>query len=418
MSKIFKVKGRQVFDSRGNPTIEAEVFTKDNSAKAICPSGASTGTHEAFEKRDKNNKKYLGKSVLTAVGIINKKISAKLKDHNVHNQEKIDALMINLDGTKKKTKLGANAILAVSMAVKKLSAKEKKIPLYKAFFVKNNFKLPYPMMNIINGGEHANNGLRIQEFMIRPDRAKSFSEAMRICFIVIKNLSVLIKNKKLSTSVGDEGGFAPMINNNNQALDLILSAIRKSGFVNGKDVSICLDVAANELFKKNKYSIHSKKYVSVEKSIKEYLKMIKKYKIKSIEDPFAENDWTSWNRLMKLIKKVQIVGDDLYVTNLERLKKGFLNISSNSILIKLNQIGTVSETLEVIKFAQTIGFSTIISHRSGDSEDTFIADLAIGTNSNQIKTGSLSRSERVAKYNQLLRIEEELGKKARMNKIH
>tara|TARA_Y100000591_G_scaffold282698_1_gene263214 strand:- start:218 stop:1474 length:1257 start_codon:yes stop_codon:yes gene_type:complete len=418
VSKIFKVKGRQVFDSRGNPTIEAEVFTKDNSAKAICPSGASTGTHEAFEKRDKNNKKYLGKSVLTAVGIINKKISAKLKDHNVHNQEKIDALMINLDGTKKKTKLGANAILAVSMAVKKLSAKEKKIPLYKAFFVKNNFKLPYPMMNIINGGEHANNGLRIQEFMIRPDRAKSFSEAMRICFIVIKNLSVLIKNKKLSTSVGDEGGFAPMINNNNQALDLILSAIRKSGFVNGKDVSICLDVAANELFKKNKYSIHSKKYVSVEKSIKEYLKMIKKYKIKSIEDPFAENDWTSWNRLMKLIKKVQIVGDDLYVTNLERLKKGFLNISSNSILIKLNQIGTVSETLEVIKFAQTIGFSTIISHRSGDSEDTFIADLAIGTNSNQIKTGSLSRSERVAKYNQLLRIEEELGKKARMNKIH
>jgi enolase len=235
---------------------------------------------------------------------------------------------------------------------------------------------------------------------------------------VIKSLSKLIKDKGLSTSVGDEGGFAPMISSNNQALDLIVLAIRKSGFVNGKDVSICLDVAANELYKKNKYSIHSKNYVSVDKSIQEYIKIIKKYKIKSIEDPFAENDWSSWNKLMKSINKVQIVGDDLYVTNLERLKKGFLNISSNAILIKLNQIGTVSETLEVIKFAQIIGFKTIISHRSGDSEDTFIADLAVGTNSNQIKTGSLARSERVAKYNQLIRIEEELGNKARMNKIH
>ncbi len=418
MTKILKVIGRQVYDSRGNPTIEAEVFTKNNNAKAICPSGASTGTYEAFEKRDKDNKKYLGKSVFGAIGLINKKISKKLKGQNIHDQEKVDALMINLDGTKQKTKLGANAILAVSMAVKKLSAKEKKIPLYKNFLIKNNYKLPYPLMNIINGGVHANNGLRIQEFMIRPDKAKSFSEALRICFLVIKNLSNLIQNKKLSTSVGDEGGFAPMIANNNQALDLIVLAIKKSGFVNGRDVSICLDVAANELYKKNKYSIHSKKYETVEKSIKEYLKIIKKYKIKSIEDPFAENDWASWNILMKTTKKVQIVGDDLYVTNLERLKKGFLNISSNAILIKLNQIGTVSETLDVIKFAQIIGFNTIISHRSGDSEDTFIADLAVGTNSNQIKTGSLARSERVAKYNQLLRIEEELGKKARMNKIH
>ena len=228
----------------------------------------------------------------------------------------------------------------------------------------------------------------------------------------------LLKQKGLSTSVGDEGGFAPMINNNTQALDLIVLAIKKSGFVNGRDVTICLDVAANELFKNNKYSIHSKNYVSVEKSINEYKKIINKYKIKSIEDPFAENDWTSWNNLMKSVNKVQIVGDDLYVTNLERLKKGFLNLSSNAILIKLNQIGTVSETLDVIKFAQIIGFKTIISHRSGESEDTFIADLAVGTNSNQIKTGSLARSERVAKYNQLLRIEEELGKKARMNKIH
>ena len=418
MSKILKVKARQIFDSRGNPTVEAEVFTKKNSASAICPSGASTGTYEAFEKRDKNNKRYLGKSVLSAVNLVDKKISKKLKGQIVHNQERIDALMINLDGTKQKSRLGANAILAVSMAVKKLSAIEKRIPLYKNFFVKNNFKLPYPLMNIINGGAHANNGLRIQEFMIRPDRARSFSEAMRMSFIVIKNLSKLIKQKKLSTSVGDEGGFAPMINNNNQALDLIVNAIKKSGFVNGKDISICLDVAANELYKKNKYSIHSNKYVSVDKSIQQYKKMVEKYKIKSIEDPFAENDWLSWNKLMKSLKKIQIVGDDLYVTNLERLKKGFLNISSNAILIKLNQIGTVSETIDVIKFAQIIGFKTIISHRSGDSEDTFIADLAVGTNSNQIKTGSLTRSERVAKYNQLIRIEEELGKKARMNKIH
>jgi len=418
VSKILKVKARQVFDSRGNPTIEAEVFTKNLSATAICPSGASTGTFEAFEKRDKNNKRYLGKSVLNAVHLVNTKISKKLKGYNVHNQERIDAIMINLDGTRQKTKLGANAILAVSMAVKKLSAKVKKEPLYKNFLVKNNFQLPFPLMNIINGGAHANNGLRIQEFMIRPDRAKSFSDAMRICFVVISNLRKLIRAKNLSTSVGDEGGFAPMINSNNQALDLIILAIKKSGFTNGKDVSICLDVAANELYKKNRYSIHSKKFISVDKSIQEYKKIIKKYKIKSIEDPFAENDWMSWSKLVKSTKKIQIVGDDLYVTNLERLKKGFLNLSSNSILIKLNQIGTVSETLDVIKFAQIIGFKTIISHRSGDSEDTFIADLAIGTNSNQIKTGSLTRSERVAKYNQLLRIEEELGKAARMNKLN
>ena len=417
MSKILKIRARQVFDSRGNPTIEAEIYSKSLSSSAICPSGASTGTYEAFEKRDKNNKKYLGKSVLTAVNLINTKISKKLKGFNVHDQERIDAILINLDGTRQKTKLGANAILAVSMAAKKLSAKIKKIPLYKNFLVKNNFRLPYPLMNIINGGAHANNGLRIQEFMIRPDKAKNFSEAMRICFIVINNLRNLIKKKGLSTSVGDEGGFAPMIDNNEQALDLVVAAIKKSGFKNGKDVSICLDVAANELFNKNKYSIHSKKYISVDQSIKGYQKIINKYKIKSIEDPFAENDWMSWNKIMRSTNKVQIVGDDLYVTNLERLKKGFLNNSSNSILIKLNQIGTVSETLEVIKFAQIIGYKTIISHRSGDSEDTFIADLAVGTDSNQIKTGSLARSERVAKYNQLIRIEEQLGKNARMNKI-
>jgi len=418
VSKIIKVKARQVYDSRGNPTIEAEVYTTNASANAICPSGASTGTYEAFEKRDKKNKKYLGKSVLGSIRLINSKISKKLKGCNVHDQERIDAIMINLDGTRQKSNLGANSILAVSMAVKKLSAKLKKIPLYKNFIIKKNFQLPYPLMNIINGGAHANNGLRIQEFMIRPDKARSFNEAMRICFLVINNLKNLIKKKGLSTSVGDEGGFAPMISSNYQALNLIVSAIKRSGFTNGKDVSICLDVAANELYKKKKYSIHSKSFISVEKSIIEYQKMIKKYKIQSIEDPFAENDWQAWSKLMRSNKYTQIVGDDLYVTNLERLKKGFLNISSNAILIKLNQIGTVSETLDVIKFAQMIGFKTIISHRSGDTEDTFISDLAVGTNSNQIKTGSLARSERVAKYNQLLRIEENLGKKARMNKIH
>ena len=418
MSKILKIRARQIFDSRGTPTIEAEIYSKNLSASAICPSGASTGTHEAFEKRDKDNKKYLGKSVFSAINLINTKISKKLKGTNIHNQARIDTILINLDGTRQKTNLGANSILAVSMAAKKLSSKIKKIPLYKNFLVKKNFKLPYPLMNIINGGAHANNGLRIQEFMIRPDKAKSFSEAMRICFVVIDNLRKLIIKKGLSTSVGDEGGFAPMIKNNEKALTLIVTAIKKSGFKNGRDISICLDVAANELCKNNKYSVHSKKFISTEQTIKEYKKIIKKYKIKSIEDPFAENDWTSWSKMMKSIKNVQIVGDDLYVTNLERLKKGFLYNSTNSILIKLNQIGTVSETLEVIKFAQIIGYKTIISHRSGDSEDTFIADLAVGTNSNQIKTGSLARSERVAKYNQLLRIEEELGKRVRMNKIH
>ena len=417
MSKITGVKARQVFDSRGNPTIEAEVFSKQISCKAICPSGASTGTYEAHEKRDKKNQKYLGKSVFIPIKDINSKISKKLINKNVHNQELIDAILINLDGTKHKTKIGANAILAVSMAVKKLSSKLKKIPLYKNFLVKKNFRLPYPMMNIINGGAHANNKLRIQEFMIRPDSAKSFTEAVRMCFLVIQSLKKIISQKGMSISVGDEGGFAPMISSNEEALKLIIKSIEMAGFKNSKHISICLDVAANELYKSNKYSIHSNKYISTDKTIKKYLKLIKKFKIKSIEDPFAENDWLAWSKFKKASKKLQIVGDDLYVTNLERLKKGFLNESSNSILIKLNQIGTVSETLDVIRFANNIGYETIISHRSGDSEDTFIADLAVGTNSNQIKTGSLSRSERVSKYNQLLRIEEDLMAKAKMNKL-
>ncbi len=418
MNKITKVVARQVFDSRGNPTIEAEVFSKSLSASSICPSGASTGTYEAYEKRDKSNKKYLGKSVLNPVSYVNKVISKKLRNQNVHNQERIDHILIKLDGTKQKNKIGANAILAISMAVKKLSAKIRKIPLYKSFIVKKNFKLPFPLMNIINGGAHANNGLRIQEFMIRPDKAKSFADGVRICFLIINSLRSLIKKMGHSTSVGDEGGFAPMISDNEGALKLIVQAINKAGFTNGKDITICLDVAANELIKKEKYSIHSKKYISVDQSIQKYLKLIKKYKIKSIEDPFGENDWSAWTKFVSKTKnKVQIVGDDLFVTNLERLKVGFLNLSANSILIKLNQIGTVTETLEVIKFAQLIGYKTIISHRSGDSEDTFIADLAVGTDSNQIKTGSLARSERVSKYNQLIRIEEELGKSSKMNKV-
>ncbi len=418
MSKIKRVVARQVYDSRGNPTIEAEVFSNNISASSICPSGASTGTYEAYEKRDKNNKKYLGKSVLKPVETVNKLISKKLKNQNIHDQEKIDSILIKLDGTKQKTRLGANTLLAVSMAVKKLSAKLKKIPLYKNFIIKKNFKLPFPLMNIINGGAHADNGLRIQEFMIRPDKAKSFSEAVRMCFLVNNNLKSLLKNNGHSINVGDEGGFAPMISNNESALKLIYQAIKKSGYKNGKDISICLDVAANELIKNGKYSIHSTKYISVDQSIKQYLQLIQKYQIKSIEDPFGENDWKAWSKLLKQTsKKTQIIGDDLFVTNLERLKMGFLNLSANSILIKLNQIGTVTETLEVIKFAQHIGFKTIISHRSGDSEDTFIADLAVGTNSSQIKTGSLARSERIAKYNQLIRIEEDLGRSAKMNKF-
>ncbi len=323
MSKITKVVSRQIFDSRGMPTIETEIFCGKVSSKAICPSGASTGSYEAFEKRDIANKKYLGKSVFSAVSNVNKIISKKILNKNVHNQELIDSILIKLDGTKQKKKLGANAILSVSIAVKKLSAKLKKTPLYKNFLIKKNFKLPFPLMNIINGGVHANNGLKIQEFMIRPDKARTFSEAMNICFLVIQSLKKLLISKNLSTSVGDEGGFAPMISKNEEALKLISNAIKKAGFVNGKDVSICLDVAANELFKNNKYAIKSKKYISYKDTISFYSEIIKRFKIKSIEDPFAENDWKSWSDLCKKEKKVQIVGDDLYVTNLQRLKKGF-----------------------------------------------------------------------------------------------
>ena len=399
MAKINKIKGRQVFDSRGNPTVEAEVFLKDGHfASAIVPSGASTGTYEAFELRDKNNKNYLGKSVLKAVENINGPIKKALKNIDINNQKKIDKTLIDLDATEQKKKLGANAILAVSIASCKLAAIEKNIPLYKYLGNSKSYQLPIPLLNIINGGVHAKNNLDIQEFMIRPEKVKSFSEAIRRSFLVIQNLKGMVNN----TNVGDEGGFAPNLTNNEEAIELIIKAIEKSGFKPGKEVSICLDVAANELNEK--------------KTIDYYYELTKKYPIKSIEDPFAEDDWKSWKKITKETN-IQIVGDDLFATNISRLQKGIKEKAANAILIKPNQIGTVTETLEVIKFAQKNKFKTIISHRSGDSEDTFIADLAVGTKSSQIKTGSLSRSERVAKYNRLLRIEEELGKHAKMANI-
>jgi len=399
MAKIKKIKGRQVFDSRGNPTVEAEVFLKDGHfASAIVPSGASTGTYEAFELRDKNNKNYLGKSVLKAVENINGPIKKALNNIDINDQKKIDKTLIDLDDTEQKKKLGANAILAVSIASCKLAAIEKNTPLYKYLGNSKSYQLPIPLLNIINGGVHAKNNLDIQEFMIRPEKVKSFSEAIRRSFLVIQNLKGMVNN----TNVGDEGGFAPNLTNNEEAIELIIKAIEKSGFKPGEEISICLDVAANELNEK--------------KTIDYYYELTKKYPIKSIEDPFAEDDWKSWKKITKETN-IQIVGDDLFATNISRLQKGIKEKAANAILIKPNQIGTVTETLEVIKFAQKNKFKTIISHRSGDSEDTFIADLAVGTKSSQIKTGSLSRSERVAKYNRLLRIEEELGKHAKMANI-
>ena len=417
MAKIKKIKARQVFDSRGNPTVEAEVFSDDDhSASAIVPSGASTGTHEAFELRDKQNKDYLGKSVLKSVEIINETISKNLNNSDIFDQRKLDKILIDLDGTNKKNKLGANSILAISIAVSKLAATCKNISLFKYLGGASSNQLPLPMMNIINGGVHANNSLRIQEFMIRPEKVKTFSESLRMAFLVIQNLKLLINDKKLSTTVGDEGGFAPELNKNEEAIELILKSIEKSGFKPGEDISICLDVASNELYKNGKYAVQNSNFVKMESVIDYYSELINKYPIKSIEDPFAEDDWESWKKLTNATS-IQIVGDDLFATNIKRLKKGIEEKSANAILVKLNQIGTVSETLDAINLAHKNNFNTIISHRSGDTEDTFIADLAVATNSTQIKTGSLARSERVAKYNRLLRIEEELGNSAKMAKV-
>ena len=418
MAKIKSIKGRQVFDSRGNPTVEAEVFLENNiSATAISPSGASTGAFEAHELRDQDKNKFLGKSVNIAVENINNKISDKLKGLESDDQKKIDKALLDLDGSENKTNLGANATLAVSLANSKCSALSNKKSLFK--YLGNTFSLPIPLMNIINGGAHADNDLNIQEFMIRPDSAKNFMDAIEKCYVVIQNLKKLLKSNNMLTNVGDEGGFAPSINTNEQALELIVNAIEKSNLKPGKDIVICIDVAANELInEKGEYSIQSKNYTSVEDNISYYKKLTSSYPIKSIEDPFAEDDWDSWKKITNEIgKNVQIVGDDLFVTNVKRLSKGIKEKSANCILVKPNQIGTLTETLEVISMAKAANFNTIISHRSGDTEDTFIADLASATMSSQIKTGSLARSERVAKYNRLLRIEEELGNQAKMAKI-
>ena len=418
MAKITKIIGRQVFDSRGNPTVEAEVFLSDKSkGSAIVPSGASTGAFEAYELRDGNKNYFLGKSVLKAVNNINTVINKYLKNIQASNQKKIDKILLDLDGTENKKKLGANALLAVSLAVSKAEAISKKKELYKHLGKK--FLLPKPLVNIINGGAHADNNLRIQEFMIRPDSAKNFMDAIEKSFLIIQNLKKILQAKKLLTNVGDEGGFAPSINSNEEALELVVDAIEKSKLKPGKDVSICLDVAANELIDKDgKYSLDSFNFISVDESIDYYKNLVAKYPIKSIEDPFAEDDWNAWSKLTKEIgKNIQIVGDDLFVTNVSRLKRGIKEKSANSILVKVNQIGTLTETLDVIDLAKKNNFNTIISHRSGDTEDTFIADLAVATQSTQIKTGSLARSERVAKYNRLLRIEEQLGKSVKIANI-
>ena len=417
MNKIIKVHARQVFDSRGNPTIEAEVVL-DNKIKtsAIVPSGASTGAFEAHELRDHDKNYFLGKSVLKAVKNVNSIISKNIINLDPNDQKKIDDILLKLDGSENKKNLGANSLLAVSLAVRK-AAIILNNENYSDF--KNDVSLPYPLMNIINGGAHADNDLNIQEFMIRPDSAKNFMDAVEKCFLVIQSLKKILKSKNLLVNVGDEGGFAPSINSNEEALNLIVDAIESAKLKPGKDLSICLDVAANELMDNNgNYSIQSGNHENVDNVIKYYKSIVSKYPIKSIEDPFAEEDWSAWTKLTsELGENIQIVGDDLFATNEKRLKKGIDQKSANSILIKVNQIGTLTETLNVIDLAKKNNFSTVISHRSGDSEDTFIADLAVSTNSSQIKTGSLARSERVAKYNRLLRIEEELGNKAKMNNL-
>ena len=402
MAKIKKIIGRQVFDSRGNPTVEAELISDIGSTLAIVPSGASTGTHEAYELRDKENKDYLGKSVFKAIENVNGPIFKSLKNIDTEDQSKIDKILKDLDGTEQKKKLGANAILAVSIAAIKNAALERKVSLFKHIGGNSVNKLPIPMMNIINGGAHANNSLEIQEFMIRPDRANSFKECMRMSYLVIQKLKKNLEKINISTSVGDEGGFAPSLKSDEEAIEFIIKSIENAGFDPGKDISICLDVAANELKKP--------------KQVNYFVDLIAKYPIKSIEDPFGEDDWKSSSDLNSKTN-IQIVGDDLFATNIKRLKKGISEKSANAILIKPNQIGTVTETLDAIKVAHENKFETVISHRSGDSEDTFIADLAVATKSSQIKTGSLARSERVSKYNRLIRIEEELGNSAKIAKI-
>ena len=407
MAVIKKIKGRQFFDSRGFPTVSVDVELSDGSlGSSIVPSGASTGSYEAHELRDQNDL-YLNKSVFNAINNINTKISLALEGKNSLDQNLIDKTMLDLDGSPNKKNLGANAILGVSIANCKAAAVSKKLEIYQYLNTSGKFTLPFPMLNIINGGAHANNSLQIQEFMIRPDGAKSFEECMQMSFLVIQNLKKILIKSNFSTNVGDEGGFAPSLKNDEAALDLILEAIEISKYKPGIDFNLCLDVAANELFDGKNYNMNIDNPLDNDQMISFYENLVEKYPIKSIEDPIFEDDWVTWNSLTKKIgNKSQIVGDDLFVTNPERLKKGIHSKTANAILIKVNQIGTVTETLKTIQLAQENNFNTIISHRSGDTEDTFISDLAVATNSNQIKTGSLARSERVSKYNRLLKIED------------
>ena len=414
MSIILKINARQIFDSRGNPTVEVDVITENGIlGRAAVPSGASTGEHEAVELRDKGDS-YMGKGVLNSVKIINEIISDEIVGISVFEQNKIDNLMIELDGTTNKSKYGANSILGISLAVAKAAANELGIPLYKYIGGVSANTLPVPMMNIINGGSHSDAPIAFQEFMIIPINAKDFSNAMRIGTEIFHNLKSILKKRGMTTSVGDEGGFAPKLDDTEEALDLIIESIKKSGYSPGTDVMLALDCAAAEFYKDGiyDYSIFEgekgKKRDSKEQA--EYLKVLTdKYPIISIEDGMDENDWEGWKILTdKIGKNVQLVGDDLFVTNVERLSKGISDNIANSILIKVNQIGTLSETIDAVKMAQTSGYTCVMSHRSGETEDTTIADLAVALNTGQIKTGSASRSDRMSKYNQLIRIEEEL----------
>jgi len=412
MAKIKEVKARQILDSRGNPTVEVDIILDSGiMGRAAVPSGASTGEHEALELRDKDKSRFLGKGVLKAVENVNKTIAAKIKGQEP-DYRKIDKLLIDLDGTENKSNLGANAILGVSLAVARAAANQEGKPLYKYLGSDKANILPVPLMNILNGGLHADNNLDIQEFMILPAGAPTFSEAIRIATEVFHNLKSILKSENLSTSVGDEGGFAPNLEHNEAAIRLIIEAIEKAGYKAGKDVYIGLDVAASSFFKEGRYNFEKKK-VDSNDLISIYQGLVKKYPIVSIEDGLAEDDWSGWEELTKSLgSRLQLVGDDIFVTNTDRLSQGIKRKVANSILIKVNQIGSLSETLDTIKLAKDYNYTSIISHRSGETEDTTISHLAVATGVGQIKTGSLSRSDRVAKYNELLRIEEELGSRA------
>jgi enolase len=417
MTNIGAIIGREVLDSRGNPTVEAEVILgSGTTGRAIVPSGASTGEHEAVELRDGDDKRYKGKGVLKAVENVNGEIAEALSDMDAADQRGIDARMIELDGTPNKARLGANAILAVSMAASRAVANELGIPLYRYLGGAGANTLPTPMMNILNGGAHADNNVDFQEFMVMPVGAKTFSDALRWGVEVFHTLKGVLKKRGYNTAVGDEGGFAPSVKSNVEAIEVVLEAIQQAGYKPGKDIAIALDPAASEFFQDGKYVFKKsdKSAKTSEEMVKYWAKWVNDYPIVSIEDGLAEDDWNGWALLTKEVGgKIQLVGDDLFVTNVKRLQQGIDKGVANSILIKVNQIGTVSETLDAIDLARRNGYTSVISHRSGESEDTFIADLAVATGAGQIKTGSASRTDRIAKYNQLLRIEEELGGAAR-----